>query len=369
MVGNACIDPAGAEAVRQIVEDGVGDGVYPGAAYAFGTLEEVRAGCVGRLTYDPASPVVGPETLYDLASVTKVVGTTSAAMLLYDDGRLDLDVTVAGYVPDFAQNGKESVKVRNLLLHNSGLIWHRLYHEICTDPADGWAQVCREPLEYPTGSRTEYSCIGFLALYRVIVAILLGEAGLDPLRYREWGEAYEAFLRERLFGPLGMGSTRFNPLPEDRPRCAPTELKTNYRNGLVQGEVHDENACFLGGVSGNAGLFAPLEDVVRFARLMLGGGSPVFRESTVREWTRRQSADSTRGLGWDTKSEEGSSAGSLFSMRSFGHLGFTGNSLWIDPERGVFAVLLSNRVHPTRDNLKLADLRPRFHDAVARSPR
>jgi CubicO group peptidase (beta-lactamase class C family) len=341
----------GASLLQAFCERGVRQGVFPGAAFAAGTADSEVSGFAGRHTYDPASPAVGPDTIWDLASVSKAVATTSIAMILVSEGALALDAPVAQYVPAF---GKSEITVRNLLRHDSGLIPHRRYDELGPDPADAWRHVLSEERVYPTGTEAQYSCVGFLALFQVLTSAMgCGGPPEDPER----GEAFAAFFDRRIATPLGMTEACFNPSCPGR--CAPTEV-VNGR--AIQGVVHDENARFLGGVSGNAGLFGPLRDVVRFARALLRNGDGVIPDRLLEEWTRRQEGKSTRGLGWDTKSEEGSSAGSRFGPRSYGHLGFTGTSLWIDPDAGLYAVLLTNRVHPTRDNLRHHVFRPRFHD-------
>lgn len=337
--------------MTQLVQSAINQGVFPGAAWAFGTGTSIETGAAGRFTYESSSPEVRPDTVYDLASVTKVLGTTCLAMRLFEQDRLDLDATVASIVPAFAQNGKGQIPIRRLLTHDSGLIWHRLYPSLAADRAEMWRMILAEPLEYPTGSRMEYSCVGFMALFQVLTTLLgCDGAPEDPQR----AEAFAAEIAS-IHAEMGLVSTRFCPPGDWLQRIPPTEG--------VHGEVHDENARFLGGVSGNAGLFGTAADLARFAQAMLE--AKVFRHETLALWSRRQSDDSTRALGFDTKSEDGSLRGSGFSARTFGHLGFTGTSVWIDPERGGFAVLLSNRVYPTRENVKILEFRPQFHQAVS----
>jgi CubicO group peptidase (beta-lactamase class C family) len=331
---------------------------FPGGVLAVGN----RAGLLdlhpfGRLTYEADAPPVTAGTLYDLASLTKVVATTTMAMILFDEGRLDLDQPVRELLPGFQGPGKEAVTVRHLLTHSSGLpAVAPLYKEV-QGRAAYLERIQAMDLVYPPGSRSEYSDLGIILLG----AILEGAAG-QPL---------EAFVRARVFGPLGMRDTLFRPPAGLRPRIAPTEFDP-WRGRLIQGEVHDENAFAMGGVAPHAGLFSTAGDLARFARMLLNGGSLDGRRTlsrqTVELFTRRAGIPgSDRALGWDTKSAEGSSAGTLLSSRSFGHTGFTGTSIWIDPERQLFIILLTNRVHPTRENNLIREARPAVADAVVRA--
>jgi CubicO group peptidase (beta-lactamase class C family) len=274
-------------------------------------------------------------------------------MLLVDDGKLDLDERVATYLPEFARGGKGNVCIRNLLLHNSGLAAFHLYYKRLATADAVFDSICAEPLAYPTGTRTVYSDLGFITLGRVIERIA--------------GRPLDVFTRERIFAPLGMRNTLYRPPEPLRARCAPTEVDTYWRMRRVQGTVHDETADLLGGVSGHAGLFSTAGDLARFAQMLLdrgmSGGRRFLRAETVDLFTRCVPPGS-RALGWDTRSAAGSSAGHWFSLRSYGHTGFTGTSLWIDPEQRSFVVFLTNRVHPTRENKRLLAFRAVLHDAV-----
>jgi beta-N-acetylhexosaminidase len=294
--------------------------------------------------------------MYDLASLTKVVATTTAVMALVEDGKLDLDERVAAIIPAFARNGKGDVRIRNLLLHNSGLAAFHLYYTRLTTAQAVFDSICSEALEYPTGTRTVYSDLGFITLGKVVERVT--------------GRSLDAFVRERFFAPLGMHATMFRPPDSLRARCAPTEVDTYWRQRRVQGTVHDETADLLGGVSGHAGLFSTASDLSRFAQMLLNrgeyGGRRYLRPETVDLFTRR-AAGTSRTLGWDTRSAQGSSAGHWFSLRSYGHTGFTGTSIWIDPDQRMFVVFLTNRVHPTRENKRLLVFRAILHDAVRRA--
>jgi CubicO group peptidase (beta-lactamase class C family) len=263
---------------------------------------------------------------------------------------------------------KARITVRNLLQHNAGFrafaaMWNR---------AQGREEIMRaileQPLEYATGSGSIYSDFG-----PILLGLAIERITKQPL---------DEFVRNRIFAPLGMRETLYNPLAQTLgrsgagvadeslvliPRIAPTEIDVTYRRQHMHGRVHDENAFAIGGVSGHAGLFSSARDLARFAQFMLNGGSlngtQLLSAHTITTWTRRQGETSSRALGWDTPARN-SSAGDYFSERAFGHTGFTGTSMWIDPVRDVFVVLLTNRVNPTRENQKHIPLRRAISDAV-----
>jgi CubicO group peptidase (beta-lactamase class C family) len=334
-------------------------GAFPGGVLAVGNSRGlVHLYPFGRLSYDDVdAPPVTAGTMYDLASLTKVVATTTMAMILVDEGRLDLDRPVQSFLPEFQGPGKEAVTVRHLLTHSSGLdAVAPLYKELRSREAFV-ERIAAMDLVYPPGSRSTYSDLGI---------ILLGE-----ILERTAGQPLDAFVRERVLDPLGMRDTMFCPPEALRPRIAPTELDP-WRSRLIQGEVHDENAFAMGGIAPHAGLFSTAGDLARFARMLLNGGMldgrRIVSRETVELFTRRAGIPgSDRALGWDAKSAEGSSAGTLFSPRSFGHTGFTGTSIWIDPDRRIFVILLTNRVHPTRENQLIREVRPAVADAVVRA--
>ncbi|HEX8209709.1 MAG TPA: serine hydrolase domain-containing protein [Longimicrobium sp.] len=340
-----------------ILEAAIADRASPGAAIAVGRSGRVVASKgYGRTDWAQGAPAVTDSTLYDLASLTKVVATTTAAMILEEEGRLDLDRAVAHYLPHFDAADKAAITPRMLLVHNSGMrAYHVLYRE--AKGRDEYLKAINaRPLAHPPGTHTEYIDWNLIVLQLVIERVT--------------GEPLDGFLRRRVFEPLGMRETRFNPPESLRPRIAPTEVQA-FRGGQVWGVVHDENAWSLGGVAGHAGLFSSARDLAVFAAMMLNGGEyggvRILRPETISRWTRRQNpGTSSRALGWDTP-YPGSSAGRYFSPTSFGHTGFTGTSIWMDPVNGVFVVLLTNRINPTRDNPKLGPLRTAVADAVQRS--
>lgn len=345
-----------ADTLRRILQAGVRDSAFPGAVAVVGTRDGaavmVRA---GRLDWRASRPP-DDRTLWDLASLTKVVGLTSAMMVLVEEGRVALDAPVQQYLPEWQGPGKAGVTVRHLLTHSSGLpAWRPLYKE-ADDPASALALAVHTPLDTAPGVRMVYSDLG---------AILLG-----LVVERASGRPFEQFLHERVFGPLGMKETRFRPPAALRERIAPTEIDP-WRQRHLRGEVHDENAFALGGVSAHAGLFSSARDLVRLARLYLNDGRLDGRRlvtpATIDLFTAvANPALSHRALGWETPNGS-NSAGRLMSARSFGHTGFTGTSLWIDRDRGVFVLLLSNRVNPTRERRRIGDVRVAVADAVMRA--
>jgi CubicO group peptidase (beta-lactamase class C family) len=347
--------------VQNVVAQAIENGTAPGAVALVarrGKIVLERA--FGKMTYEKDAAEVTPETLYDIASLTKVVVTTTLAMILYERGLLDLESPVERYVPEFRGEGKERVLVKDLLAHSGGLLWwtdlYRKFEGKAREEAKrGYLSTIYEmPLDYPPRSKMVYSDLGIL---------LLGE-----ILERITGKELEDLARAEILDPLGMSDAMYRPSPSLRSRIAPTE-QDPWRGRLVHGEVHDENAFGLGGVAPHAGLFSTARSLGAFAQMMLNGGAyggrRLLNPATIALFTRRANLveGSSRALGWDTPSEP-SSAGVLFSASSYGHTGFTGTSLWIDPERELFAILLTNRVHPTRENPRISELRPAFHDAV-----
>ncbi|MGB9203368.1 MAG: serine hydrolase domain-containing protein [Terriglobales bacterium] len=307
----------------------------------------------GRFTYDPGSPEITAASLFDLASLTKVVATTAMAMILYARGLLDLEADVTAIVPEFASNdaGRSDVTLRMLLAHCSGLpAYEKLFLRAPTRE-DLLRAACDAQLTAVPGARAEYSDIGF---------IILG-AALERLA----DESLDVFCQREIFGPLGMARTTFNPAQALKEFIPPTADDRTFRHRVIQGEVQDENASVIGGVAGHAGLFSTAEDLALFAHAMLNGGRPILRPSTVELFARREPAPAgtSRALGWDTPSPP-SQSGKYFSSCSFGHLGYTGTSLWIDPERQLSITLLTNRTWPDCQNQAIKQVRPAFHDAV-----
>ena len=348
------------QTIDRVVERGIVAGGFPGASVVVGR----RGGVVwskgyGRLTWSGrAAPVSAESTLYDLASLTKVVATTAAAMVLYDQGKLVLDAPVQRYLPNFAGGGREQVIVRDLLTHRSGLPAGRELWRVADNPAAVRRQVLRTPLMRAPGRRTEYSDLGADVIGFVVEAAA--------------GEPLDRFVQRAVYAPLRMDATGFRPSRELRSRIAPTEV-TPPRGRPLHGEVHDENAHALGGVAGHAGLFGTASDLAVLAQTLLNGGEyhgvRVFSDSAIALFTA--DAGGWRGLGWQTCQGSGS-CGRQLSARAYGHTGFTGTSLWIDPERELFVIVLTNWVHNPaghryRPIAVLADVRADIADVAALS--
>jgi CubicO group peptidase (beta-lactamase class C family) len=344
------------EAIDRVVQRGLNAGGYPGAAVVIG-----RKGAVvwqkgyGRLGWTDAYETVNPErSIYDLASLSKVVGTTTAIMVLQDQGKLDIEAPVSRYLPGFSGGTKDLVTVRHLLTHRSGLPAGRDLWRIAWTPEDAKRAVLSTPLECVPGQCFIYSDLGADVLGMVAEAVA--------------GEPLDTFLDRNVFKPLGMLDTYYRPSDSLRTRIAPTEV-TPPRGYPLRGEVHDENAYALGGVAGHAGLFSTAGDLAIFAQMMLNGGTyngaRIVSDSTVALFTRR--AAGTRALGWDTADGDGGS-GKYLSERAYGHLGYTGTSIWIDPDREMFVILLTNRVHVARARRPakvISDVRNDLTDAAS----
>lgn len=334
--------------LARLIDSAIAQRAFPGAVVAIGRRDTVLyLEAFGRLDYSGGARVT-TRTVYDVASLTKVVGLTTAIMMLVEEGRVDLDAPVRRYVRRFGREHDSTITVRRLLTHSSGLpAWRPLWQR-ARSRREVFDLAGAEPLEYSPGTRMVYSDLGAIVLTDMVETLT--------------GQRLDRFLESRLFRPLDMRQTRFRPPRSWRPRIAPTEVDTVYRRRLVWGEVHDENAFAMEGVSGHAGLFSTAPDLARFAQLMLREGAPLLGAETVRLFARRQDPTlSHRALGWETPNGQ-NSAGSRLSPRAFGHTGFTGTSLWIDPERDLFVILLTNRVHPTRDNTRIFEVRRRLAD-------
>ena len=336
---------------RAVLQEGLETRAFPAAVVNVGRSSEVLwSEPFGRLSYEPDAPATRHETVFDLASLTKVIATASIAMRLVESNRLALDAPLSSVLPRWTGSDRTSVSVRQLLDHSSGLPAHlRLWAD--TSGRDAYERrICETALDRPPGTSAVYSDPGFILLGLLLEKI--GGATLD---------AQLDSVLQGLTGPL-----RFNPPRDWAPNTAPTELDA-WRGRLLVGEVHDENAAAIGGVAGHAGLFGTADAVGAFARLVLQtftanttlGGPQRMNEFAVRS----RVSGSSRALGWDTMLAT-SSCGTRMSPRAIGHTGFTGTSLWVDPGRDMYAVLLTNRVHPSRANEKLLPLRARFHDAL-----
>ncbi len=340
--------------LEAVVEHAISDTVFPGASLAVlykGKVVFHKA--FGRMTYSPKSAAVDTTTIYDLASLTKAVVTTSIVMQLVERDSLSLRAPVARYLPDFAKNGKGKVTIEQLLRHTSGLRAHTYFSKSCTTPKELFNAIAADTLLSAPGKTTLYSDLGFMLLGKIVETIT--------------GKSLASNFHERFATPLGMKSTMFTPPPSLIPRIAPVEKDTLWPFRKERPLVHDQNAALLGGVAGHAGLYATTGDLLLMTAMMMNDGSRngqvYFRPATLRTFLAR--SNSPRALGWDLRSPEGhSSAGDFFSNSSYGHLGFTGTSIWIDPEKKLAVILLSNRVYPTSDNIKIRTFRPLLHNTV-----
>jgi beta-glucosidase-like glycosyl hydrolase/CubicO group peptidase (beta-lactamase class C family) len=344
-----------------VIESAIKDKAFPGATLAVGYRGKVSLHAFGKLTYDAKSPDVNINTMYDIASLTKVVATTTLVAKLAEGDfpvPIDLDAKVERYLPEWVRGPqpewRRRVTVRHLLTHTSGLPPFKEYWRTSKSKQDTLDEIFTEPLEYEPGTKEVYSDLGIILTAEIIERLT--------------GKPLDALAREDIFGPLAMSNSMYNPPKRLWPSIAPTEIDNQYRHHLIQGEVHDENAASIGGVSGHAGVFSTAPDLASFCQMLLNGGAyahqRILRRSTIAEFTTPQPlSNGTRALGWAAPTEGGSS-GHFFSPHSFGHTGFTGTSIWIDPDRQVFVVLLTNRVYPTRENQKHLKVRVALHDAV-----
>ncbi len=342
--------------IDRVIQRGLKAGGYPGASVVVGRKgAAVWEKGFGRLDWMNSGPVVSADsTLYDIASLTKVVGTSTAIMVLYDQGKLALEDPVSRYLPAFSGGWRDSVTLRHLLTHRSGLPAGRDIWRVALDPGHARAVVLESQLICKPGDCYIYSDLGADLLGMTVESIS--------------GQSLDVFLAEKVFTPLHMTSTMFRPADSLWTRIAPTEI-TPPRGYPLRGEVHDENAYALGGIAGHAGLFSTATDLAIFAQMMLNGGElngvRILSDSAVQLFTTRSAG--SRALGWDTCDGNGG-CGSYFGARAYGHTGFTGTSLWIDPDREMFVILLTNRVHAARAKRPatvISDVRADLADAAA----
>jgi beta-glucosidase-like glycosyl hydrolase/CubicO group peptidase (beta-lactamase class C family) len=357
--GEALLKPA-----FDVVEKAIGDKAFPGATLAVGYRGKLSVHSFGKQKYEANSHVVTTDTMYDIASLTKVVVTTTLVEKLVEGdfpSPLNLDAPIERYLPEWPKGPqpewRHKVTVRNLMTHTSGLPPFKEYWRTSTSKQETLSRIFAEPLEYEPGTKVVYSDLGIILMAEII--------------QRLTGKPLDVLANENIFGPLGMKHSMYNPPKTMWPEIAPTEFDSQLRHRMLQGEVHDENAFAIGGVSGHAGVFSTAPDLAVFCQMLLNGGvyahQRILKRATIVEFTAPQPlAQNTRTLGWVVPTEGGSS-GHYFSSHSYGHTGFTGTTIWIDPDRQLFVVLLTNRVHPTREDHKIAEVRPAVHDAVMNS--
>jgi CubicO group peptidase (beta-lactamase class C family) len=339
---------------RDVLRAAVADRAFPAAVIEVGTAGDVLwCEAFGRLSYEPDAPPARDDTIFDLASLTKVLSTAPLMMQQVERGAIGLDDAVARFIAAWRGDDRESVTLRDLLAHASGLTAYLPLYRDHTGRAEFERTIATLPLEYPPRTKSIYSDLGF-----ILLAFILEDLGGASLP-----ERFDTLLRQ-------MGNVerlQFKPPPQWRRETAPTEVDM-WRGRLLVGEVHDENAWALGGASGHAGLFGTAAAVGAHARHLLqvlSGRTGAFaRETLVTFISRRPDIPgSSRALAWDTMLPT-SSCGTRLSPRSFGHTGFTGTSLWVDPDRAIYIVLLTNRVHPTRTNDRITAVRPAVHDLI-----
>lgn len=344
--------------LRHLLEEAVSDSAWPGCVlYAAQNGETIFFDAVGFHTYKKEKPV-RPDDIFDLASVTKVIATTSAVMKCYEQGLIDLDDPVQKYLPAFREKGenKQKITIRNLLTHTAGLPPFKQYFLMEADADARIDSVLRTQTIYAPGDTTVYSDVGLISLGKLIESVT--------------GQPLDVFVQQQIFSPLGMTDTGYNPSKDKYERIVPTEI--NLLTGtLIHGIVHDENSYSMGGVTGHAGLFSTAGDLAIFSQMMLNKGLydsvRIFEPETVDLFTKRANITehSSRCLGWDSPSGR-ASGGVYLSDASFGHTGFTGTSLWIDPENQIVVILLTNAVHPHRSwkSPKYYQWRQRIHSTV-----
>jgi CubicO group peptidase (beta-lactamase class C family) len=359
--------------VDNLILNGISNNYYPGAALIIGSKTDIiYEKYYGGFTYDENDQGVTENSIYDLASVTKAIATTSAIMKLYESGLLDLDTKVSYYFPDFAANGKENITLRNLLLHNSGLKAWVPFYQTCNNKADVVNTIFAIGLEYTTGTKYVYSDLNFITLGLIVEKI----SGLSLSEY----------CQKEIFYPLKMQNTFFTPDQKVLSYVVPTEFDSNWRKRQLKGEVHDEAAALLDGISGNAGLFSNARDLYKFMRMLMNKGKyynpysrglkeeTLFKEETLNLFlTKYVTSDytNTRALGWDTKQEPvgkyRSQCGELISENCFGHTGYTGTSVWCDRDRDLIIIFLTNRVYPSRGNEGIKEVRPELHNLIIKT--
>ena len=330
-----------------LLEEGLRDGCYPGAVAACGCGDTVFAiSHVGKISEN--GPDVNVNTRYDMASLSKIIGPTMLALRAIEEGDLTLWDKLERFFPDCPED-KKAITIRHLMTHTSGLSPVFWLSEVAESPEDALRALLERPLETPIGAEVHYSCMGYITLGKVLETV--------------YGKPLDVLARERVFEPLGLENTCY--CPENKENIAATEV--DKETGIAwQGIVHDENARFLRGVSANAGVFSDIHDMIKLAQMLALGGKGFLSRGMLKKAIacQEQSADARRGLGFHLAGTPENYMGDLFPAESFGHTGFTGTSLAIDPHTGFFVILLSNRVHPTRETTKLFRFRRKMHNVL-----
>ena len=341
-----------------VIDSAINNQIFPGAQIFISKSGHVIASeSFGYHAYDENSPIVTNKSIYDVASLTKVVSMTPVIMKLVSMKKISLKQTLDQFYEGL-ESDKRGITISHLLTHSSGLKPFVEYYKLGNVDRDAMiADILKRKLDFKPGVKFQYSDLGMILLMDIVEKVT--------------GEALNDLSEKWIYSRIDMNNTMFNPDIELLARIVPTEYDSVFRKKMAHGFVHDENAFLLEGVSGHAGVFSTAEDLGRFGQLMLNKGSWLgnryFRSNSVEKFTKRQNipVGSERTLGWDTPSRNGrSSAGDFYSNNSFGHLGFTGTSIWIDPDNEIVIVFLSNRVHPTRENNRIYGIRREFHNRV-----
>ncbi|MBR5287656.1 MAG: beta-lactamase family protein [Clostridia bacterium] len=329
-----------------LLEEGLRDGCYPGAAAACGCRDQVFAiSCVGKISEN--GPDVNAATRYDMASLSKVLGPTMLALRALEEGKLTLWDRLERFFPNCPED-KKAITIKQLMTHTAGFAPAFWLSEEAATPEEALDALLAHPLATPVGAEVHYSCMGYITLGKVLETV--------------YAQPLDVLARERVFEPLGMLNTCYCPTGDN---IAATEV--DKETGIAwQGIVHDENARFLRGVSANAGVFSDIHDMIRFAQMLAGEGKAYLSGATLSKAIQchAQSADARRGLGFHLAGTPENYMGDLVPECAFGHTGFTGTSLMVDPTTGLFVILLSNRVHPTRENANLFRFRRRMHNVL-----
>lgn len=329
------LDRAAVAKIESIVRKGIADGEMPGAVVVVADRNHILyESAFGERQIEPTRQPMTIDTVFDMASLTKPVATATSVMKLVEDGKVQVDEPVSKYLPEFGANGKEAVTVSDLLLHVGGLIPDNALRDYEDGPEKAWDRVCALELRSAPGEKFSYTDVGFIVLGKLVERLS--------------GKTLDQFAVEHVFRPLGMEETMFNPGADLKSRAAPTERR---EDAWIKGEVHDPRAYLLGGVAGHAGLFSTPHDLVRYGQMMLGRGASgnvaILRDETFSVMTKpRKVPRGTRAFGWDHRSPYSSNRGEQLSDAAFGHGGFTGTVMWIDPEKERVFIFLSNRLHP-----------------------
>jgi beta-N-acetylhexosaminidase len=346
--------------VDSIINSSIQKKYFPGAQLLIGSGENlIYFKSFGHFTYDASSKNVDSNSIFDLASLTKVLATTPSIMVLFEQGKIDLNDKVIKYIPEFDNNGKDIITVKNLLLHNSGLIDWLPFYKTCKSKEDILKEIFNIELTYRPESKYLYSDLNFILLGLIIERIS--------------GTNLKDFCDSNIYYKLKLTSTFFQPPEDVISDVLPTEYDNYFRNKLMMGEVHDEAAYISGGVSGHAGLFSNCYDIFKIMKIFfpaenLSGSGTFFRKETIKLFTTKENIENynnTRALGWDTKPEPNSyprQCGDLISENCFGHTGFTGTSVWYDIDKKICIILLTNRIYPDRNNNGIKKIRPLVYD-------